>query len=424
MRGARRAWLGVLGVALALGTAAPAAQGAFNDPLFVMRPVPPPPRPPAPRIPPPAGELEGPCGIAVDDAGRLYVSDYYHDTIDIFGDDPVLETEIGPAYPYGYLSQITNVDPLDGPCALALDGAGNIYANDLHRAALKVSPPSVFAGAPKEEGVHPTGIAVDPLSERLYVNERNRVAVFDLAGTEVGALGVGHLGEGYGLAVSRFPASAGDVYVADAEDNTLEVFAPGALPGDPPAATIDGSATPPGRFVSLRDAAVAVDDATGEIYVTDNLQPDDTERPEAVVYAFSAAGTYEGRLKYSVVFGLPLGLAVDNSPTPSQGRVYVSSSNTSPGAIYAYPPHAASAAAVALPEPFELGGVADGSATDSSAATGDVALSAWAGSSPVALAAPAPASSSASAPVAGPRERKGKAHRPRHRHHRRQRSAR
>ena len=185
--------------------------------------------------PAPANELEGPCGIAVDNAGRVYVSDYYHDTIDLFGAD------IGPGYSYGYISQIVNVDPLDGPCALALDGAGNLYANDFHRSAIGFTPPTVFAGAPKEAGVHPTGLAVDRVSERLYVNERDHLAVFDLTGAEVGQLGVGSLGDGYGLAVSRFGTTAGYVYVPDAADDTLEVYAPAALPGDPPIATIDGS---------------------------------------------------------------------------------------------------------------------------------------------------------------------------------------
>jgi hypothetical protein len=403
---ARRAFVGLLFVlVLALG-AVPSAQAAFNDPLFLMRPTPPPPPALPPFPPPPAGELEGPCGIAVDSSGRVYVSDYYHDAIDLFGAD------IGPDRPYGYLSQIANVDPIDGPCALALDASGNLYANDFHRSVIGFNPPAVFAGAPKDEDVNPTGLAVDPASERLYVNERDHVSVFDLAGTEVGQLGVDSLGDGYGLAVSRFATTAGDIYVPDASDNTLKAYAPPpALPGAPPVMTIDGSGTPLGHFTSLRDSAVAVDNATGEVYVTDNLQPKDTERPEAVVYVFSASGTYEGRLKYSVVFGLPLGLAVDNSATSSQGRVYLSTSNTSPGGVYAYPPHAASSAAVPLPEPFELGG-------SSGSSSGDVTESSSAGASPMPLAAPAPLES-APAMAASPRAHKRRhIHRQKHRHHR------
>ena len=95
--------------------AAPAAQAAFDDPLFVFTPS------IAARraSPPPAGHFEGPCGLAVDDDGRFYVSDYYHHTVDVF-------SPIG-AYAYdgsvGYLGQLAGIDPLDGPCGLALDSA-------------------------------------------------------------------------------------------------------------------------------------------------------------------------------------------------------------------------------------------------------------------------------------------------------------
>ena len=55
---------------------------------------------------------------------------------------------------------------------------------------------------------------------------------------------------------------------------------------------------------------------------------------------------YEGHLLEKAVNGLPVGLAVDNSasaryPAGTQGLVYVTSGNTSPGVIYNYTPDAA-----------------------------------------------------------------------------------
>ena len=157
-------------------------------------------------------------------------------------------------------------------------------------------------------------------------------------------IGTTSLGDGYGVAVS----ASGEIYVADAADNTVKVYDPadsGNFP-DEESATIDGSATSTGEFTSLRDAALAVDRVSGNVYVLDNTQPANTEQPRARVHVFSAAGTYLGHLKYDVVHGAPTGIAVDNSATGTQGRVYVTSGNTHFGGVYVY---AAGSAITATP---------------------------------------------------------------------------
>lgn len=341
--------------ALAVAIFAVPAQAAPNDPLFLLRPISLFKRA---KAPPPSSTFEGSCGLAVDGEGRVYVSDYYHDFIDVFGANINGNSDNGGNDPrYGYETQIADLDPYDGPCGLAMDAAGSLFVNEYHRSVFKIGT-GVITGAPVD-AERPTGVAVDQVSERLYVNDRDHVAVFDLAGAPLGEIGAGSLIDGYGLAVSRFPgtvglpATAGRIYAADAASNTVKVFAPD-LGGATPIATIDGSETPLGAFVSLEDAAVAVDNVTGEVYVVDNLQPDFTEKPEAVVYVFDASGAYEGRLKYSIVFPQTPGLAVDNSGTANQGRVYVTSGNSDSAAVYGYPPGAASDAASPLPEPKTL----------------------------------------------------------------------
>jgi hypothetical protein len=345
----KRSMIGLLcGLLLALGIGAPAAQGAFDDPLFLMRPEQPKLFPPPPLTPPPTGAFEGVCGIAVDGSGRVYVSDYYHRTVDVFG------SGIGPAFPYGYEGQIANVDPLDGPCGLALDVTGNLYVNDFHRDVLKYTPfpsfgpgTSIVAGGPIPEA-RPTGVAVNRVTGFAYVNDRNVIVGYDPANVANVQVGLGSLEDAYGLAVSEYTTTKGFLYVPDAGNDTVKVFDP-AVDLEDPVAVIDGSGTPNGHFTSLRDSAIAVDNASGEIYVVDNLEPFGAELPEAVVYVFAADGTYKGRLKYSLVFGQPNGIAVDNSGTANQSRVYVSTGNTEKDAIYAYPPGAATTNAVLLP---------------------------------------------------------------------------
>jgi hypothetical protein len=343
----------------------------------------------------------------VDSGGRFYISDYYHDNIDAWEHEgarlpppngPYVEYYYEPEKrpPYGgqgYLTQITNVDPIDGPCALALDSEDNVYVNDYHRSVIKYShfvpdysnfsPPfgsfgstgTLIAG----QGVdttHPTGVAVDPATDYVYVDDRTYVSVYQADGTPVMdglnplRIGVGSLEDGYAVAVSTYPGTEGDIYVPDAATNTVKIYDT-AVSKVNPVDEIDASDTPRGHFVSLRDASIAIDRVSGEVYVVDNLQPAHTETPEAIVDVFDAAGNYEGHLLNKVVDALPVGLAVDNSTSPrftgyveippeffeesakrvpngTQGLVYVTSGNTDAALLYNYSPDAAT---MAEPDP-------------------------------------------------------------------------
>jgi hypothetical protein len=346
-----RSWLVALSFALAgLLLAVPGARAAGSEPLFVFTPRPS--KPPSVPLPPPFGFFEGACGVGVDPLGHFYVSDYYHDVIDVY--DQGID----------YLGQLTGIDSLDGPCGLAFYGAGGaLYVNDYHRAVLRYGPsgPGTTLVGPTAGGAHnATGVDVDPATGHVYVDQRTYVSVFDQSGApleEAGeplAIGQGPLKDGYGLAFSSYPGTAGYLYVPDAATNTIEVY-DSATPEAGPVEEIDGAETPAGEFVSLRDASIAVDRVTGEIYVVDDLQPKDTERPQAIVDVFHPDGTYEGHLQSLVTWGMPSGLAVDNSEAPTQGRVYVTSGNTALGSIYAYGPGAATSAPIALPSAASAG---------------------------------------------------------------------
>jgi len=324
--------LATLCVALAaLGIIATPAWGSASDPLFVIKPEKPK-EPKEAKKPPPVGYLEGPCGLAVAGNGTLYVSDYYHDAIDLFSSSG------------GYGSQIANVEPLDGPCGLAFDSTGTLYANNFHRNVANVSGGTVLPLPTEEEdALHhlPTGVGVNMTTNRVYVDSRTYVTAFEANGSQVMEgleplrIGVSASAHYYGLAVSAFSGTAGQLYVPDATTNTVKVFDP-AVNINTPVSTLHG----PGKgFTSLRDSAVAVDRVTGNVYVVDNLQPINTEEPEAAIDVFNSLGVSLGVLKYKVYDALPVGITVDNSTEPTQGRVYVSSGNTDQAGVYAYAPN-------------------------------------------------------------------------------------
>jgi hypothetical protein len=347
--GAKRLLLGAVCAGLmGLGGTVP-AQGAAPEPDLVLIPH----LLPAP-VPPP--DLQDPCGVAVDASGRLHVSSYYRHSVDYF--EPRFSS------PSQYLgTRLGNLDPLDGPCGLSFDGAGRLYVNNYHRNVERFG----LTGGPFESGAaidssHPTGVAVNSVSDDVYVDARTYVAGYDssgaplLDGGDPLKVGLGSLGDGYGLAVSQFPATRGRLYVPDHSTDTVKVYDP-LVDVDDPIQTISG---PPGGFDSLRDSAVAVDRVTGEVYVADTLAwPRFTERPEATIYVFDPTGAYKGRLKYSVIDGSPSGLAVDNSAGSSQGHVYVTAGNTVQAAVYGYPP--GSATSESGPATLSLGVRAEGS---------------------------------------------------------------
>ena len=343
-----KATLGMLCAAALSLLASQPAQAAFDDPLFVMTPKLPQKIGETPILPSP-WYLEGPCGLAVDSNGRFYVSDYYHEAIDAFS--ATFDAAKGK-YKFVYGGQQGS----SGPCGLALDSKDNLYVNVFHASVRRLSAPVALI-----DSSYSTGVAVDRATNHVYANDRTYVAVYDSSGAPVldeGAplrIGEGSIEDGYGLAVSEQPATKGRVFIADAADGTVKAYDP-ATDEDNPAMTIAGPAG--GQFVSLRDSALAVDRVTGNLYVADNRQPKYAEHPEATIYVFGPSGNYLGRLKHNIVDARPPGLAVDNSATSTQGRVYVTSGNTIEASVIAYPPGAQTS--VSLP-PIESSEGASGS---------------------------------------------------------------
>jgi DNA-binding beta-propeller fold protein YncE len=296
------------------------------------------------------------CGVAVDSAGKIYVADYYQNRVVVFGKEEgslkaqAQITEIAPR-------DAGNVAPINGPCDLAVDASGHLYVNDYHEDVVRFTP-SQF---PPQKGTtygqkltiddaNSTGVDVDPKTGRVYVDDRTYVAVYEpdgtpvMEGSEPLRIGAGSLEDGYGVAVSTFPGTEGTVYVGDAATETVKAYEPLADP-ESPQFELHGEATDSGRFY-LTDTDIAVDPADGHIYVATNLEPHFEERPEAVVEEFSPAGYYRGPVPRSFANGFPSVLE-DGEPTglafsPSND-LYVTSGNYENASVIVFGP----------PAPFE-----------------------------------------------------------------------
>ncbi len=281
------------------------------------------------------GELEGACGVAVSPIGGAYVSDYYRravygfseekltGSITLAGGDPRLE-----------------VDVLNAICGLAFAPDGALYANELHKSVL------LFPSEEVIDANESTGVAVDGAGN-LYVDDRTYVAVYEApvasGDAPVEKIGLGSLGDGYGVAVDP---QGKRVYVADASDDTVKVYEPLVKLAEP-TATIAG---PSGSsFNSLTDATLVVDGSSGEgqghLLVADNLKPG-AEDPEAGIYEFDASGNFLERLQgriygpfnertHGPIFGEPSGMAVD----PVTGSLYVTTGNSEHGNLLKYGPY-------------------------------------------------------------------------------------
>jgi kumamolisin len=232
--------------------------------------------------------FNGVAGVAIDSAGNLYVADDGNYVIRKISGG-VVSTLAGTVGTRGDTGNL-----LYDPQNLCVDSGGNVYVADgMGNVIRMVSPSGAVttvagsgtAGSLDATGTNaqfkdPTGVAVDP-SGNLYVADYGNNTVRKItpagvvttiagisgaAGSTDGKLGVGLMNGPSGVAVN----GAGEVYVADSNNNTLRMVTPAGylstvagVAGE--AENADGLATA-ARFNTPGDVAV---DANGVLYVAD-----------------------------------------------------------------------------------------------------------------------------------------------------------
>jgi DNA-binding beta-propeller fold protein YncE len=198
---------------------------------------------------------------------------------------------------------------LRSPVGIAIDDAGRVYVSDSVRGRVFVFDEQWKLVDELGEGVlvRPTGVALGPAQERLYVVDTMacRVVVFDRAGREVARFGRRGVGPGeFNSPTYITVAPNGAVGVSDSLNFRVQILGPDGTPR----ASFGQPGDAAGDFARPKGVST---DSLGNVYVVDaafeNVQIFDPRG--SLLLAFGASGTGPGQ------FYLPAGLFLDPANT-------------------------------------------------------------------------------------------------------------
>jgi hypothetical protein len=298
-----------------------------------------------------AARFSYPSGVAEDGSGNVYVADTGNNTIRKITPGGVVTTLAGLARSGGSADGTGSAARFHGPSGVAVDGAGNVYVGDTGNNTIrKITPDGVVTTLAGLAGSHgstdgtgsaarfynPSGVAVDGAGNVYVADAYNNTirmitpgavvtTLAGLAGNHGSADGTGSAARFYnpsGVAVDR----AGYVYVADYGNSTIREITPFRV-----VRTLAGLAGSQGSDDGTNSAArfdepsgVAVDGA-GNVYVADTfnyiirkITPGGMVTTLAGTAGFSGSADGTGTSSY---FDDPSSVAVDGS-----GNVYVADS--------------------------------------------------------------------------------------------------
>jgi sugar lactone lactonase YvrE len=236
-----------------------------------------------------------PFGIAVDNAGDVFVADTGNNTIRKITPAGGVTTLAGSAGHAGNADGIGTKAQFRNPWGVAVDGSGNVLVADMSNDAIrKITPVGAVSTLAGQAGVsgsddglgstarfdHPFAVAADSAGN-IYVADSANNAIRKLtpAGAAITLAGLpGYAGTNDGLATSaRFSNpqglsvdTAGNIYVADTGNNAVRKITPGGVVSTLPEWL--GTNTPAEAqtgMVPLSSPGGVALDAAGNLYVAD-----------------------------------------------------------------------------------------------------------------------------------------------------------
>jgi len=227
-----------------------------------------------------AARFNGPTGVAVDSAGNVYVADTYNHTIRKITPNRAVTTLAGRARSPGFVNGTGRAARFNYPNGLAVDNAGNVYVAESNNNAIrKVTPGGVVTTLARSLNF-PQSVAEDSAGN-VYVGVGEAIQKVTPSGVVTTLAGVVNGGCEYADGIgsdARFGFSAGvavdsegTVYVADGSNKTIRKITPAGV-----VTTLAGLAGgysdvddvgPAARFDQPRDVAV---DSVGNAYVAES----------------------------------------------------------------------------------------------------------------------------------------------------------
>ncbi|MES2536344.1 MAG: NHL repeat-containing protein [Pseudomonadota bacterium] len=233
-----------------------------------------------------AAVFQGPNGITADGAGNLYVADFNNHTIRKITPDGVVSTLAGTAGSSGTADGTGAAARFMLPVGVMTDGSGNLYVADTYNSLIRkiviatgeVSTITDFTA----QLLFPHGIVADGAGKLFVADTANNTirqiviatgVVSTLAGTAGGfgsADGTGAAAQFSGPRGITLDGS-GDLYVADANNNTIRkiVIATGEVSTPLGTAGSPGSTDGIGVAARFQYPSGITTDAAGNLYIAD-----------------------------------------------------------------------------------------------------------------------------------------------------------
>lgn len=201
------------------------------------------------------GQFNFPQGIVVNSKGMIYVADTLNHRIQVFNQDGIYLKTFGQPDTEVVDEGLKNCQTLNLPKVLALDSKDRLYVVDVDLTRIKVfdESGSCLASIGGQETVGDSFVKIVDIAfdqnDNLYVADFGaaQIKIFNAKGKFLLSFGSSGIGQGYFTQLSAVAANEGRIYVADYQNNQVQVFrySPDGLLGKSERLNITKTAAPP-----------------------------------------------------------------------------------------------------------------------------------------------------------------------------------